>query len=292
MIRLMPKYKNFKFLDGDLESFKEDKYSVFVLMPFAIKKLNEFYDTIKKTIEKGCFHGGLLKCNRADLEIDMIIMENICSKIKQAGLTIFDISIPNLNVYYELGLACALDKKIILTYNPELYYKEKEKEKLPFDTNQFRYLEYRNNEELKQKLKRDIEGTIDLDVSNNVSIENIYKKLQKVTRYFDLDSKEEQIREEWNISDFEIEETCNILDEYWDDADLKKNEYKDVDYTEIELKIRHKLNTNNWNRVKEILISIYWEGYYQMLLANMKNSTSEFLEIKNDFLKNISEEIK
>ena len=287
MLNLMPKYKNFKFLDGNLDSFKEQKYCVFVLMPFANKELNGFFETIKETVEKGCFHGNLLKCNRADSETDMIIMENICTRIKQAELTIFDISIPNLNVYYELGLACALDKKIILTYNPELYYKENEKEKLPFDINQFRYLEYRNNEELKQKLKRVVEEIIDLEVINTVSLENIYKKLQKVTKHFNLDSKAEQIREDWNISDYEVEEICNILNEYWNNKDLKKNEYKDVDYIEIEIKVRHQLNTNNWNRVKQILISIYWDGYYQQLIAKMSRSPREFYQVKKDYLKKI-----
>jgi len=285
----MPKYKNFTFLNGDLDSFEEDKYSVFVLMPFGkdeiSKKLTEIYGTIKETTEKGCFHGNLLKCGRSDFETDLIIIENICSKIKKAGLTIFDISIPNQNVYYELGLACALDKKIIITYNPNLYYlkDENKTEKIPFDINQFRYLEYRNNDELKQKIKTVVEDVIKLDDTTNITMEKIYNKIKKVTRHLTLDSKAEQIREDLNISDYEIEETYSVLDEYWNNKELKKNEYKDVDYTEIELKIRRKLNTNDWNRVKQIIISIYWDGYYQQLIANMNRSTSEFHQIKRDY---------
>ncbi|MEK0371019.1 MAG: hypothetical protein QQN55_07690 [Nitrosopumilus sp.] len=287
MFKIYPKYSNFKFLDGDLNSFEEDFNSVFVLMPFGDneedrKNFSELFQVMKDTIEKGCFRGGKLTFSRSDLENGLIIMDDISKKIKKAGLTIFDISKPNLNVYFELGIACTLDKKILLTFNPTYYYNLNPKEKLPFDINQFRYIEYRSNEELKQKLKPQIESIIKVETSSLISIQQIYGKLQKLTRHFDLDSKAEQVKEDFNISDYEIEVTCNVLNEYWDNRELEKNEYKDVDYMDIEMKIRHKLSTNDWNRVKFILIHIYWDGYYQQLLANME-SPLEFLGIKRDY---------
>lgn len=78
MLKFLPKYNNFKYLNGELDSFEEDNYSVFVLMPFGDEEtrdeLTSIYNTIKETAEKGCFHGGILKCNRADMETDLIMM--------------------------------------------------------------------------------------------------------------------------------------------------------------------------------------------------------------------------
>ena len=210
-------------------------------------------------------------------------MDDISTKIKKANLTIFDITISNLNVYFELGLACALDKNIILTFNP-VHNERDSNEDLPFDINQFRYIEYRNIDELKEKLKPQIESIIKTEPSDSGSLDlnKIFKKLQKITRHFKLDSEAEQIKEDFNISDYEIEVSCDVLDEYWNNKELKSNNFKDVDYLEIEVKIRNILSTNNWNRVKFILIHIYWTNRYQPLLANMK-STSEFWQISQDY---------
>jgi|TARA_Y100000310_G_scaffold343990_1_gene454405 hypothetical protein len=288
MYKVHPKYTNFKFLNGDLESFEIDKNSVFLLMPFGNDEnqkryFSELFSSIKDLVENSCFHGGRLKCSRADVENGLIIMDDISSKIKKANLTIFDITISNLNVYFELGLACALDKNIILTFNPT-HNERDSKEDLPFDINQFRYIEYRNNGELKQKLKPQIESIIKTDSldSGSLDLNKVFKKLQKLTRHFNLDSEAEEIQEDLNISDYEIEVTCDILDEYWNNKELESNNFKDVDYLEIEMKIRNMLSTNDWNRVKFILIHIYWTNRYQPLLANMK-STSEFWEIRKDY---------
>ena len=290
MIKFTPKYENFKFLSGESDTFVEDPYLVFVLMSFgkdpeSMKQFNDLFSTIKDTIEKGCFHGGVLSCTRADLEQNLIIMNDICHSIKKAGLTIFDISHPNTNVYFELGLACALDKSVILLYNPELYYSQNEEYKIPFDINQFRYLEYHNKQELQQKLKRAVESVISLQRTDTITLESVYRKLQKLTRHLGLDSKSEQIKEDWNISDYEIEKTCDVLDEYWNNRELEEKRFKGIRYHEIEIKIRSILSTNYWTRVKYLLKCIYWAGYYQELIANLEFLPSELFDVRRDWEK-------
>jgi len=186
MIKFVPTYLNFQYLNGDSTSFDEDAKFVFALMPFGRidnekKKFGDVFLAIQRVVEKACFHGGVLSCSRADLEDDLIIMDSVCQKIKRAGLTIFDISVPNPNVYYELGLASALDKKILLIYNPTLHYESCPEERIPFDINQFRYVEYHSISELKSKLKQKVEALIKLEDFTRVDLQKVYQKVQKIT---------------------------------------------------------------------------------------------------------------
>ena len=56
---------------------------------------------------------------RADqaLQLGFVMCQRICKKIQQSEYIIADISEPNANVYYELGLSYGLNKKIILLLN-------------------------------------------------------------------------------------------------------------------------------------------------------------------------------
>lgn len=293
MIKFLPKYENFKFLAGDMDSFDENPYQVFVLMPFgndkqSIEKYSSIFSTIKNTIENGCFHGGKLSCSRADQKQSLVVMDDICLEIKKAGLTIFEISNPNPNVYFELGLACALDKKVILLHNPDEYYKIHDNEKIPFDINQFRYIEYHNEQELQQKLKRTVESVISLQKTDTITLESVYRKLQKITRHLGLDSKAEQIAENFNLSDYEIDKTCDVLDEYWNNGELEAKKYKGIRYSDVEMKIRTELSTNDWKRIKYLLEHIYWNGQYQSLIANLEFLPAELKDVERDWRKKMN----
>ncbi len=287
-MELHPIYKNFTLLNGELETFKEDPKFIFVLMPFGKNKkekelFNNIFSKIKNTVEKIAFRGGLLKCSRADIEKGFNILEDIFKNIKKAGVTIFDISFPNLNVYYELGIACALDKKILLLFNRDYYYAKNSGETLPFDIKQFRYIEYQNLNDLELKLRKIIELTVNITDYSKVDLVKIYKKLQKITRHLKLDSKAEQIREDYEISDSEISKTFDVLDKYWNDPELEKKNYKGIKYMDVEYEIRSKTGIEDWQRVKMILRHIYWSGHYETLIGNLENLPAEFDDIKRDF---------
>ncbi|MCL4703601.1 hypothetical protein KJ068_00495 [bacterium] len=288
MVKFIPNYLNFQYLSGDSSSFEEDTKLVFVLMPFGrtdVEKrtFENIFFTIKRIIETACFHGGMLTCSRADLEDSLIVMDNICQKIKKAGLTIFDISVPNPNVYYELGLACALDKKILLTYNSTIYYRTHPEEKIPFDINQFRYVEYQSMEDLEPKLKRKVEALIKLEDYTKIDLQKVYQKVQKIARHLNLDSKAEQIIEDWDISDYELGKTCDVLDTYWNDPEREANNFHGIKYHEVELKIRSNIGTENYTKVKEILRAIYWREQYQPLIARLEFLPAELSDVRRDF---------
>jgi len=288
MIKLNPTYLNFPYLNGDTTSFEEDTKFVFVLMPFGRSStekdiFGKVFIAIKKISEQACFHGGVLTCSRADLEDGLIIMDDVCQKMKKAGLTIFDISVPNPNVYYELGIACALDKKILLTFNFTLYYKEHPEEKIPFDINQFRYVEYQSIQDLEPKLKKKIETIVRLEDYTKIDLQKIYRKIQKVTRHLGLDSIAEQIIEDWDITDYEIEKVCDALDNYWNDQMCESAGFEGIEYGDVEHRIRNEIGTNNYSKVRAILRAIYWNGQYQKLIAKLERLPAELFEIKRHF---------
>jgi hypothetical protein len=118
----------------------------FVEMPFDSR-----FDGIWKAVIKPTVEGLNHKCIRGDdIFTTGSVLEDIFKQIKSADYVIADISIPNPNVYYELGYSHALDKKVILiTQDISL---------LPFDLKHQRILIYTDSaqgaEDLKINLKK------------------------------------------------------------------------------------------------------------------------------------------
>lgn len=82
----------------------------FVIMPFA-PELHYFYLYLKQHIEQK-HH---LDCERADAQVLTIpLLEKINEYISRADVVIADCSKRNPNVFYELGIAHAHGKKVIL----------------------------------------------------------------------------------------------------------------------------------------------------------------------------------
>jgi hypothetical protein len=86
--------------------------TAFVVMPFGREDLQVVYDDyVKPTIEDSCF----LKCIRGD---DMfgsgVIMADILHAIADAEIIIADLTSQNANVFYEVGIAHATNKRVLL----------------------------------------------------------------------------------------------------------------------------------------------------------------------------------
>jgi len=122
---------------------EEDEKYIFVVMSFqADPLLEDTYEAIKRAVsnqKKG------LKCERVDeIQEDMVITDKIIDCIKKARIVIVDLTGNRPNVYYELGYARALGKKIILT--------AKEGEKPHFDVAAQNIIFYRNSSTLEKNL--------------------------------------------------------------------------------------------------------------------------------------------
>ncbi|SDW52746.1 nucleoside 2-deoxyribosyltransferase [Nitrosomonas oligotropha] len=119
---------------------------VFTLMPFDKSYDNIYQLGIKATCEKLETY-----CERVDEQIyQESIYARIVNQIAKADIVIGDMSDQNPNVFFEIGYANALEKKII--------YLTSKSTDIPFDLKHFRHIIYDKNDisQLKQRLEKDL----------------------------------------------------------------------------------------------------------------------------------------
>jgi len=126
------------FLSSFRDSILKNK-QCFVLMPFK-PDFDEIYEDIKDAVEKSD-----LECQRADdIFHNNTIIDFIKQKITSSLFCIADLTEKNPNVFYEVGLAHAMDKKVILiTQN---------KEDVPFDLQHIQYIMYTKSRKGQEEL--------------------------------------------------------------------------------------------------------------------------------------------
>lgn len=120
-----------------------DQNLVFVIMPFSSEFDRIYQQGIKEPIS-----GLGLNCMRVDEDIYLDgIMKRIRELIAKANLIVAEISYSNPNVMYELGLAHAMNKKVIIL--------SKSIDSVPFDLRHIPIVVYGSNiEDLKVKLTK------------------------------------------------------------------------------------------------------------------------------------------
>lgn len=120
-----------------------DSRMVFVLTPFNDRYYDEFM-TIKTTCEDAGF-----KCFRGDeKEFKGDIFPEMLRYIAKARIIIANINGRNPNVLYELGVAQAMDKSVILV--------SKEPKNLPIDIQSQRFLIYSDSDALRESLRSEL----------------------------------------------------------------------------------------------------------------------------------------
>ena len=147
------------FLDRDLEV---DPNFVFVIMPFKERYFKIYEDHIEPVVrEMG------LKCKKADdFSTSKSILEDIWSNIAKSRFIIADLSTRNPNVFYEIGIAHAIGKNVVLITD--------ENDEVPFDVSHIRFFKYNitphGMEEFKNKLKTIINATLKLSLVVNYGV--------------------------------------------------------------------------------------------------------------------------
>lgn len=123
-----------------------DQRLCFMVMPFGVEELNDIYDYfLKPAIEQNC----VLKCERGDDVFGSnVIMDDIRSSIERARLVVADLTGRNPNVFYEVGIAHALNRDVLLL--------SQSMSDVPFDLRHRRVLIYDNTPKGCKKLERSI----------------------------------------------------------------------------------------------------------------------------------------
>jgi hypothetical protein len=112
------------------KKFRTKSRLCFVIMPF-LSELGDVFDTVENVVEDYCG----LTCVRADkLSKSERITTDIWNHINESRFLIADLTYRNPNVFYELGMAHALNKPVILL--------TQRTEDVPFDIQEFRYMQY------------------------------------------------------------------------------------------------------------------------------------------------------
>lgn len=134
-------YSDFLKANGISENeLNIDNRLVFVLTPFNERFYDEFM-IIRDTCESVGF-----KCFRGDeKEFKGDIFPEMLKYIAQARIIVANINGRNPNVLYELGVAQAMDKSVILV--------SKEPKDLPIDIQSQRFLIYSDSDSLRESLK-------------------------------------------------------------------------------------------------------------------------------------------
>lgn len=142
---------NDKVLEFTTNKIKIDEKLCFVLMPFQTKFDSIYKNIIKKVVE----NDAKFTCIRAD-EIfgTKPIIEDIWEHIKKAKFLIADLTDRNPNVFYELGIAHALNKNVILL--------TQDINDVPFDLRHYRCLVYEDSIAGADKLKEGLLKTINV----------------------------------------------------------------------------------------------------------------------------------
>lgn len=134
-------YEFFNNLGINLNDIEIRKDLVFFLTPFH----NDFEEEFM-FVEKICYNVGL-KCSRGDEDfVKGNVLRYILERVLASRIIIANLNGRNPNVYYELGIAHAIGKPVILIANAKTF------NEIPFDLQSNKLIIYQRPEELGKSL--------------------------------------------------------------------------------------------------------------------------------------------
>lgn len=176
-----------------------DKPIAFLIMPFG-----EEFDAIYKDFMKPVLEDVGFKVDRADdIESQQNILKDILIRIKSSDLIIADLTGGNPNVFYELGLAHAFRKAVVLATQSV--------EEVPFDLKSYRLLEYSTHfveiESAKERLTSYAKGFLEDNVPFGSPVTDFLREDLEPSRVTETDSFETVDHDERGFLDHLIDTT-------------------------------------------------------------------------------------
>jgi hypothetical protein len=168
----------------------------FVIMPIGTQKINgieysasdlkEKYNAlIKKALEDA--RPGMEIIRSDEVSMPGSVSDDILTKLMFSNFVVADISLPNPNVYYELGIRHAIKSGTILL-------KDKNINNLVFDISHLRYIEYENSTTGLKDLTSKLKQYFDIFVKNTNNPDNQFLKLAlflkfKYPKFLDIEEE-------------------------------------------------------------------------------------------------------
>ena len=145
-------FASFHYLQPDKIKAKQP-YRIFVAMAFD-QAFDDIYIAIQDTVKSLKTHFPELNDYRVDqhLGVAVDLPRQIAQDIQDSGIFIADLTSLNMNVFYEIGVADSLRKRIIFI--------AKENTVIPFDLRHRRVLFFTNIRDLRNKLERNLAATL------------------------------------------------------------------------------------------------------------------------------------
>jgi len=140
-----------KLIDALKDIEKYEKYNLNSLV-FVIISFKPEMDEIYELIEKIGSEYNLKAIRVKDVDGDYRITDEIMKLIANSYFVIADLSLERPNVYYELGYARGIDKKVITLCNKN--------SKVHFDVQGWKYISYTDKEDLSDNLNQAINSVI------------------------------------------------------------------------------------------------------------------------------------
>lgn len=122
-------------------------------MPFSEQWSDDVYEYVREITQQ---FG--IRAERADTSHGHIIVQDIWRLLNEALFVVADVTVPNANVYYELGIAHTLGKETILLAHSTA--------NIPFDINFFRHLLYGGGSGTARVLREKLPAFIEAAIRN------------------------------------------------------------------------------------------------------------------------------
>lgn len=196
-----------------------EQKTCFIIMPIADHPSYEndhFNRVYEYLIKPACENAGYKAIRADDSKASHMIMFDILKKIVQCDMAICDLSTKNANVFYELGLRQAFNKKTILITDG--------KEKAPFDIAGFRYVQYSPALRVDQCVQ-DINKITEMLNETTVASEN---DVNSIVKLLEIDPATVDMTQLNNEDSLIFKMIMNINDRLDKLSSTQKNNYKKI----------------------------------------------------------------
>ncbi len=268
-----------------------NKKAAFVLMPFA----EEFEDVYQYLIADGLESAGYIVKRADDIKSQNNIIGDIIEGIVNSDILVADLTGANPNVYYELGVAHTLNKKVILI--------TQEIDELPFDLRSYRVIGYSTHFSKMNQAKKELSELARDAFNGTLPFGNPVKDFGNTNPSLEAFKNIENLSEKITTDDFGLIDYRVMLEDGFEKLERIISEVGSKLTNEVTPEITksgEKLNTGKYNTKQQRNIirelAKHLQGYgafltpsneeYRLLLKDIESSLENLLsgdyELENE----------